>query len=445
MNINIRTIAAALIMVLAVSCRQKTAVNAPDHWNGTYTSVASEKPDYDSYFTGERLRIDLVLTGNDHEQSAFLTGMSREAGWAGPKDALLDPFGYGEYYYELLSGDKVIFSRGLCPLFQEWRSTAQAKTVDMAMTQTVWMPFPKDSVHFVLYSRDRRKQFVPLFQCDIDPTDKLISYTPLEMPLAILHNGDVADKVDLLFIAEGYTVDRMDKFIADAARFTDYLFTFEPYASRKSDFNVWALQTPSLESGVDIPQDDMWRQTLCQSGFYTFYIDRYLTVQDHTAIARAVAATPFDALFVIANETKYGGGGFYNSYAMGTSDNERSNQVFIHEFGHSFAGLADEYYDSEVAYDDDYYPAGVEPWEPNITSMVGFASKWQDMLPEGTPVPTPDDKAHYGQIGVFEGAGYQSHGLYRPFSECRMLNNTAPAFCPVCQRAIERMIDFYCR
>ena len=241
MNINIRTIAAALIMVLAVSCRQKTAVNAPDHWNGTYTSVASEKPDYDSYFTGERLRIDLVLTGNDHEQSAFLTGMSREAGWAGPKDALLDPFGYGEYYYELLSGDKVIFSRGLCPLFQEWRSTAQAKTVDMAMTQTVWMPFPKDSVHFVLYSRDRRKQFVPLFQCDIDPTDKLISYTPLEMPLAILHNGDVADKVDLLFIAEGYTVDRMDKFIADAARFTDYLFTFEPYASRKSDFNVWAL------------------------------------------------------------------------------------------------------------------------------------------------------------------------------------------------------------
>ena len=442
---NLTILAAICTLFSITSCISKSSCSHQPG-NGTASSVSDGKVSYDDYFTGERLRIDLALAGNSREQSAYLLGLSRESGWVGSPEGLIDPFGYGEYYFEAFSGENVIFSRGFNPLFQEWRATEQAKTVDMAMNQTIWMPFPKDSIRLVLYSRNAEdSRLEPFFECSIDPKDKQISYTPLQMPESILYSGDPAHKLDLLFIAEGYTKDQMDKFRADAQRFTDYLFEYEPYRSRKEDFNVWYLNTASEEEGVDIPQQDQWRNTLCQSSFYTFYVDRYLTIQDHQRIADAVATTPFDALFVIANETKYGGGGFYNSYSLGTSDNRLSCEVFIHEFGHGFAGLADEYYDSETAYDDDYYPAAVEPWEPNITNLVNFASKWKDMIAEGTPIPTPNDSTYAGITGLFEGAGYQTHGMYRPVFECRMLNNTAPAFCPVCQRAISRMIDFYTR
>lgn len=442
---NLTILAAICTLFSITSCISKSSCSHQPR-NGTASSVSDGKVSYDEYFTGERLRIDLALAGNSREQSAYLLGLSRESGWVGSPEGLIDPFGYGEYYFEAFSGENVIFSRGFNPLFQEWRATEQAKTVDMAMNQTIWMPFPKDSIRLVLYSRNAEdSRLEPFFECSIDPKDKQISYTPLQMPESLLYSGDPAHKLDLLFIAEGYTKDQMDKFRADAQRFTDYLFEYEPYRSRKEDFNVWYLNTASEEEGVDIPQQDQWRNTLCQSSFYTFYVDRYLTIQDHQRIADAVAATPFDALFVIANETKYGGGGFYNSYSLGTSDNRLSCEVFIHEFGHGFAGLADEYYDSETAYDDDYYPAAVEPWEPNITNLVNFESKWKDMIAEGTPIPTPNDSAYAGITGLFEGAGYQPHGMYRPVFECRMLNNTAPAFCPVCQRAISRMIDFYTR
>lgn len=433
------------LSLLALSCTTKSKeVSAPG--NGTASSVFTGKINYDDYFTQERLRIDLALAGNSQEQRAYLLGLARESQWVGSPDGLVDPFGYGEYYFEAFIGENVVFSRGFNPLFQEWRSTEQARQVDIAMNQTLWMPFPKDSVRIVLYGRNATsKRLEPFFECTVDPQDKQIAHTPLQMPESLLYNGDPVNKLDLLFIAEGYTADQMDKFKADAQRFTDYLFQYEPYRSRKNDFNIWYLETPSEEEGVDIPQQDQWRNTLCQSSFYTFYVDRYLTVQDHRRIAEAVAATPFDALFIIANETKYGGGGFFNSYSLGTSDNKLSNEVFIHEFGHGFAGLADEYYDAETGYDDDYYPSNVEPWEPNITNLVNFDSKWKDMIAEGTPVPTPNDSAYAAVTGLFEGGGYQSHGIYRPVLECRMKNNTAPAFCPVCQRAIDRMIDFYTR
>ena len=359
---------------------------------------------------------------------------------------LIDPFDYGEYRYRAFTPDgQLIFSRGLSPLFPEWRSTEQANKVDMAMTQTIWMPFPKDSIHLSIEARNSRtKVFETLLEFDVNPEDKLIARTPLIMPEAIQENGPMKDKVDLLFVPEGYSAEEMDLFREKARQFTEYLFQYEPYCDRREDFNIWMTVCPSQESGVDIPHHDIWRNTLCQSGFYTFYIDRYLTIQDHTALARAVASAPFDALFVIANDTKYGGGGFYNSYAMGTSDHRLSHEVFIHEFGHSFAGLADEYYDSEVAYSNDYYPNGIEPWEPNITNMTEFESKWKDMIAPETVTPTPNDSSYMNVVGLFEGAGYQTYGLYRPYFECRMKNNTASNFCPVCQRAISRMIDFYC-
>ena len=420
------SIAAALLLG---ACAQQGG--CPVAGDGTASSVCTYDPDYDTYFTGEKLRIDLVIAGNRTFQYAYLDKLYREPEWTGSPDALVNRFGYGQYCFEAFAGDTLVYSNSFSTLFEEWRTTPQADEVDMAAGQTVWMPMPKCKVHFVLYQRIRETGlFEPFFEMDIDPSDTHIEPLTASANSSLIHySGDNAHKVDLTFAAEGYTAAEQGKFCADARRFMDYLFSMEPYASRKDDFNVRIVENVSAESGVDIPQWGQWRETAMDSGFDTFYEDRYLTIMDHRLIADAVAGVPTDVIMVIANETKYGGGGIYGSYAMGTSDHELSEVVFVHEFGHSFAGLGDEYYDSSVAYEN-YYPEGVEPWEPNITTQVDFASKWEDMMDlEG--------------VGLFEGAGYQAKGCWRPYEECRMFNNTAPGFCPVCQRAISRMIDWY--
>ena len=234
----------------------------------------------------------------------------------------------------------------------------------------------------------------------------------------------------------------MDKFRKDAQKFSEYLFEMEPYKSRKSDFNVWAVESISNESGTDIPHQDIWKNTVANSNFFTFKIDRYLTAPDQKLISQIASNSPYDALYVIVNTEKYGGGGIYNFYGLSMADHKTEAPVFVHELGHSFAGLGDEYYESETAYND-FYNLKTEPWEPNVTTLVNFDSKWKDLIKEGTPVPTPNSKDYLDVVGLFEGGGYVSKGVYRPYFECRMKNNTAKDFCPACQRAINKMIDYY--
>ena len=394
---------------------------------------------YGDYFTNDRLRIDFVLAGNADTQQAFLAGLKKECVWAGSPSSLIDPFRYGEYMFEAWSGDTLIYSKGFSTLFQEWRTTAEAREVSKAFTQTVWMPYPKNVIRITLSGRVKDTgEFSRIFSCTVDPQDALISHeaAPDYSVTSLLTSGDMAHKVDLLFVAEGYTADQMDKFHQDCRKFMDYLFSMEPYKSRKSDFNVTALDVVSPEQGTDIPDRDIWKHTALNSHFHTFYIDRYLTITDYKSIADNVGGAPFDVLFIVANEEKYGGGGIYNSYALGTAGNEQSYQVFIHEFGHSFAGLGDEYYTSEVAYEN-FYNLETEPWEPNITTLVDFDSKWKDMMDSG--------QWSGEQVGLHEGGGYMAKGVYRSREDCRMKSNGAPDFCPVCQRAINRMIDYYCR
>lgn len=424
----------AMAVILLAGCVRR---EEPVQGDGTVSSICDNTPDYDTYFTGERLRLDLVLSGDANSQSVSLMELHREDFWSGSRNSLVDHFGYGQYFLEAFSGSNLIFSRGFCSLFEEWRTTEQAGRVRMAATQCLWMPFPKDSIHIVLYERIRETgRFSALAEFDVDPADTHITAgRENDFHLtALQYKGDPSAKVDLVFAGEGYMATEMAKLREDSRRMMEYMFTMEPYASRREDFNIWLVESPSPESGVDLPRDSTWRNTLMDAMFDTFYTDRYLTIMNHRKIATAVSGAPFDAIFVVANETKYGGGGMYGSYAMGTSDNERSLPVFIHEFGHSFAGLGDEYYDSETAYDDNYYPLDVEPWEPNITTLVDFGAKWEDMMGQET---------ENGTVGTYEGAGYLSKGCYRPFEDCRMFHNDAPGFCPVCQRAINRMIDFY--
>lgn len=406
------------------------------------SSFAQES--FDTYFEKKSLRIDFALSGNLQHQSAAIQQLREEPVWGGPQKNLIDQFNYGGYYINVYdkATNKLIYSRGFNTLFEEWRSTEQAKTETQSWTNSASIPYPKAPVYIEITAREKSDmQFHPLLKQEVDPKSIFIDRGKLKENkiYSVQNNGSSTEKVDLVFIAEGYTAAEQEKFIADAKRFTDALFNTPPFDTRRNDFNVWAVVLASEESGTDISGKGIFKNTALNSGYYTFGVDRYLTTPDMKSIRDAVWNVPCDAVFLLINAETYGGGGMYNFYACGTADHPKTPVVFTHEFGHSFAGLADEYFSSEVAYQD-FYNLKYEPWEPNITTLVNFDSKWKDLLPAKTPIPTPLNDEYKEGIGVFEGGGYLAKGIYRPKDHC-MMRDYAP-FCPACSRAILRMIDF---
>ena len=249
-------------------------------------------------------------------------------------------------------------------------------------------------------------------------------------------------KLDVVIIPEGYTIMEMDKFRKDCKRFVGYFFNVEPFKSHENKVNFWAVIAPSQDSGTDIPGKNIWKNTLVNTHFYTFDIERYLTTQDMASVKDIAAYAPYDQIYILVNTTKYGGGGVYNYYNLCMSDHPASAQVFTHEFGHAFAALADEY---PYGYDnaDELYNMKVEPWQVNITNLVDFSSKWENMLDEFTPIPTPDTKKYENKVGVFEGAGYVKKKMYRPTHDCKMRSNQTNDFCPVCYKTVLEMLLFY--
>lgn len=361
--------------------------------------------------------------------------MNHEPRWGGPPSGNIDPFDYGEYRYRIVSTDgRLLFLRGFSALFYEWRFTEEARQTSCAQTVSVVFPTPRDSVFLEIDERVKHSGgWNRLFRTAVDPRDPNISRERLNdfAVSALQYNGDPARKVDVTFIAEGYTETEMGKFRADAVRMADALFSEEPFTSRRADFNIWTVEAISKESGVDIPDRNIWKNTAANANFYTFNIDRYLTAPDHRLLSELAWQTPYDLLYVIVNTDKYGGGGIYNFCTVCSSDNNESADVIVHEFGHSFAGLGDEYAYDEPDPFSEFYNLQTEPWEPNITTLVDFGSKWKDMIEEGG----------HG-VGLVEGAGYVLKGVYRPTEGC-IMRGLQSNFCPVCSRAVNRMIDFY--
>ena len=295
--------------------------------------------------------------------------------------------------------------------------------------------------------KNARQEVCASLTHEVNPKDILIHQRGNERITPhryLLQSGTAEDCIDVAILAEGYTQAEMDLFYKDAEIACEALFDHEPFKHLKDRFNIVAVASPSQDSGVSVPRRDEWKSTAVSSHFDTFYSDRYLTTRSVKAIHNWLAGIPYEHIIILANTDTYGGGGIYNSYTLTTTHNPMFRPVVVHEFGHSFAGLADEY--AYTAEPSPLYPYDIEPWEQNITTLVNFESKWKDMLPEGTPVPTPvqkDPEKIYTQVGVYEGAGYSLKGIYRPTTECRMKINEAPRFCPVCERAIERLINFY--
>lgn len=403
---------------------------------------------YSTYFENNSLRIDYLLGGTENTAEVFIDQMKKEPYYGGSKINLLDEKDYGTYRYrvfDLKSGD-LIFSKGFCPLFQEWQTTEEASIMKRTYYQCAIIPFPKNKIQFKIEYRDKDGIFKELSSTEIDPKDYFIleeSLPDYEVE-QIKENGKPEEKVDLVFLPEGYTENQMDKFLSDVNRMLDDLFSASPFDKHEDDFNVYVVKVPSLQSGTDVPGEDIYRNTAFNSTFYTFGTPRYLTTKDMKSIHDAAALVPYDQIIMLVNSPRYGGGGFYNFLTVTTVDHELSEKVFVHEFGHAFAGLADEYYTSDVAFED-YYNLKVEPWEPNITTLVDFKSKWSNLVDPSTPIPTPRSSIYSNTIGAFEGGGYVEKGIYSPMMDCRMKSIESKEFCPVCQKAIEEIIAEDCQ
>lgn len=397
---------------------------------------------YNDYFTDKSLRVDFIFAGNADSETIYLKDIKKESFWGGSKENLINPFNYGEYKVEVLdkSSGSLIYSKGFCTLFEEWQTTSEANSRNKAFYQSVVVPYPKNEVTLNVYSRNWDGDFIQVYQLEINPEDYFINPEKSDFEQKkIVDHGDPSEKVDLVFIAEGYTASEMDKFEKDSKRFVDFLFTQKPFDQYKQNFNIWIVKSVSEESGTDIPGEGIYKKTAVKSNFYTFDSERYLTTEDFFAVSDIASVVPYDDICIMVNTDKYGGGGIYNHYSIFSADHPLSEIVFVHEFGHSFAALGDEYYNSSTSYND-FFNLEIEPWQANLTTLKDFEKKWKDQLDESTPVPTPRVKSNKNKIGVYEGGGYVHKGMYSPYMDCRMKTNEAKAFCPVCQEAIIRMI-----
>lgn len=411
-------------------------------------SVDSGKAqNFDDYFTHKTLRVDYIFTGDSHHQNIYLDGLSRLPSWAGRKQHLpeLPLEGSGQVIVRVPETKACIYKTSFSSLFQEWLSTDEAKTTSKAFENTFLLPYPLQPVEIEIVLFDMNREVVTSLKHMVNPDDILIQekgHTHITPHKYIVQNGSEENTIDVAILAEGYTPAEMEQFYEDARIACESIFSHEPFQSMKDKFNMIAVASPSVDSGVSIPGKAIWKHTAFGSHFDTFYSARYLTTSRVKAIHDALAGIPYEHIIILANTEQYGGGGIYNAFTLTTAHHPMFRPVVVHEFGHSFGGLADEYfYEEDIM--SDMYPLHIEPWEQNITTLVNFTSKWQDMLKKGTPTPTsPADKSNY-PVGVYEGGGYAAKGIYRPAYNCRMRTNEYPVFCPVCRRAIERIIHFY--
>ena len=399
------------------------------------------------HFADKTLRVDYIFNGNASGQAICLDGLSALPTWAGRKHHLAElPLqGNGPIFVRNAARRETIYTTSFSSLFQEWLETDEARNVTKGFENTFLLPYPLQPVEIEITLLDPRCNVRASMKHIVHPNDVLIEQkgnshiTPHKY---LLHNDSPEKCIDVAILAEGYTLQEMQTFYEDADIACKSIFDHEPFKSMKKRFNVVAVASPSTDSGVSVPRLNEWKHTAFGSHFSTFYSDRYLTTSRVKAIHDALAGIPYEHIIILANTEEYGGGGIYNSYTLTTAHHPMFRPVVVHEFGHSFGGLADEYfYDNDVM--TDTYPLDIEPWEQNISTQVDFAAKWKDMLSENTPVPTPAEVSENYPTGVYEGGGYSAKGIFRPAENCRMRTNEYPAFCPVCQRALRRIIEFY--
>jgi len=475
-----------------------------------FSGLLSAQPqvEFDKYFVDKTMRIDYFHSGDAQEELITLDQVYDQGIWAGSLKNLIDDYDTGRYFIKIYdsSSGELIFSKGFDSYFSEYKTSDPAlKGIKRTYHESALIPYPLNKIKFTVEIRNRDNSLRPLFSQEIDPAGIDIYREPLiggVKVFELVRSGDPHTKVDVAFIAEGYTQTEEAKLKADLDRFVGVFFKLEPYKTYKDRFNIYGVFEPSLESGCDEPSHGSFKNTALNSSFDALGSERYLLTEDNKSLHDIAAHVPYDALFIMVNHKRYGGGGIYNLYCTFTTDNQWYEYLMLHEFGHSFAGLGDEYYTSDVAYNE-FYPKGVEPTEPNITALLNPKNlKWKALATPGIEIPTPWEKEdfdkmdnayqkvrreinekiakmkrekapqteiakveeeserlsrengervdeylqkskYWGKVGSFEGAGYAAKGLYRPMVDCLMFTKGAKPFCKVCEQAILRVIEHY--
>jgi hypothetical protein len=413
---------------------------------------AIEQPSYSEWFTDAALRVDLVHSGTRGAESFAIEELVAEPIWPGTRVHLVDPTGFGEYRFRVLdqATGREIFSQGYCSLFGEWLTTdAAGRGERRAMPEPVRMPYPRKPIHLVLEARDAAKRgFVEVQRLAVDPNAYDIRRgRSVDFPVEALHRGDAdpATTVDVVIVPDGYSSAEGDKLAADARRFAEAILAEPPFAAHRDEIAIRLVAAVSRESGADEPSKGTFRDTAVNTAFDTFDAERYLTTYDMKTLREVAGLAPYDAIVVMVNACRYGGGGIFGAYSIFAADSEYGEYVLVHEFGHGFGALGDEYFSSATGYDtDEFYAKGVEPWEPNLTAQTEREKvKWRALIAPETPVPTPDTAAFDGVVGVFEGAGYKAKGLYRPTRDSKMHHKGLLPFGPVNEAALVRMIRYF--
>lgn len=422
---------------------------------------------YGEVFRDSTLRIDYIFGGVPGKTQILLDRQTKTAGWAGRRSHMSElPIpGNGNITVSDPATGEVLYTNPFSSLYQEWVADADAESVPESFENTYLVPLPVGEADITLTLNDNRMQPMAVHKFRYQPGNELVEVrgvTPNEV--RYMHRGgDPNECIDIAMVAEGYTAEEAELFFSEAKATADEILKYEPFASSRDRLNFVAVMQPSRESGISVPLEGKWYDTALGSHWSTFHSARYLTAPKVKALHDALTGVPYEHVMILANSDRYGGGGILNAYHMSTTRNKFSLPVTVHEFGHSFAGLADEYF--YTTEESNTYPVDVEPWEKNITTLVDFSGKWDDLIEEGTPIPTPwsEDKgdraetmkkrerqaqrdkgiAPVEKVGVYEGGGYKAKGVYRPVETCRMRDNFHPTFCPVCRRAIGEIIEFY--
>lgn len=475
---------------------------------GFFLEAVAGAPDFSNYFIDATMRIDYYHTGDANKEFVAVDQIYKQKQWAGSEHNLIDTFDNGRYYVKVLdaASNRLIYSKGFDSYFGEYKTSKPAlESIKRTYHESTLIPFPKNLIIFKIEIRNTQNKLEPLFEQKINPESISIIKESSGKEIKvynIVKNGSPHTKVDLALIAEGYTAREKRQFRSDLKKFTEVFFSQEPYKSNRKKFNIYGVFKASDESGVDEPRHNSFKRTVLNATFNSMGSERYLLTEDNKSLREIGSHVPYDALIIMVNHARYGGGGIYNLFCTFTTKNQWSEYLLLHEFGHSFAGLADEYYSSSTAYND-FYPRGIEPTEPNITALLNPPKvKWQELISPGIKIPTPWEKEQFdkidgeyqkkrkilndriaelkrnrapkgkirnaedesarvsreyaakmdkflkqsvfwGKVGAFEGAGYSSEGLFRPMLDCIMFSKGKKPYCKVCEQAILKMIQHY--
>ncbi|HEX2853547.1 MAG TPA: M64 family metallopeptidase [Opitutaceae bacterium] len=233
----------------------------------------------------------------------------------------------------------------------------------------------------------------------------------------IRDTGPTASRVNVVLLGDGYTTVETEKFFADAQRILTVLVNDPAFATFKDVINGFAIFAASNESGTDIPSQGVTRDTYFNTSFGISGVDRALAINNGTGMGRlnlllGQLVPEYDIVILLVNSPKYGGsGGFPATVSLDPS----ADEVMLHEIGHSFAGLADEYVDEAVM---NSYPVRESI---NATQRTDRAAiPWTNFILDTTPVPTPGFSSDPNYVGSFEGAYYRPTGFFRPTSDSKM-------------------------